>query len=111
LRTSLYDLRDTLESWWDVGLKETLEFITENKDILPDIDLDFLQKSFDIIPDGLQESFWENFETIKNLIPDLSETNFENIGSSWKEILENVDGEIKNFLDNNVGGLIENFKN
>lgn len=110
LRTSLYDLQHILEVWWETGMKETLEFIQENKEILPEIDLSFLEAWFELIPEGLREAFGDNLSEITELIPNFQETNFQDIGSAGKEVLENVDDGIKGFLDENVGGLIDSFK-
>lgn len=111
LRSSAYDLRDILNTWKNAGLAETLEFLSENKELLKNLDLSFLKSSFDFIPVGLREQFSENFRDITNAIPSLWDIGVENIWESIEWTLDAIDGGIKDFLDDNAWGIIDRFKN
>lgn len=110
LRSSAYDLQDILETPDMPGLWETLDFLSENKDLLEGLDLSFLKSWFDIIPDWLKESFSDNLSDLKNLIPDLWDVNIDTMSESATDALNSIDTGIKDFLDSNAGWLIDKFK-
>lgn len=106
LRSSAYDLKDILATGEDAWLWETLAFLSDNKDILENLDLSFLKSNFDFIPDGLKDKFSENFNEIRNTVPSLWDINLDSVGDT----LNTIDTGIKDFLDDNVGGIIDRFK-
>ena len=97
LQSTLYDIQDMIELE-DISLLENLQSL--------------LQTQQDFIPEGLQEEFQKNMNTLQNIINSdmLENINFENIDSAGREALQNIDGNIQNFLDVNFWEFIENVR-
>ena len=110
LRSSAYDLQDILQTSDMTGLWETLDFLSDNKDLLQGLDLSFLRSWFDIIPAWLRESFSNSLDDVKDLIPELWDIDVDTIGNSAKDALNSIDTGVKGFLDSNVGWLLDKFK-
>lgn len=109
--TSAFDLQDIIDSWSTRWLKETLQFIQVNAASLDRENLNILKWWLDYIPEGLLEEFSENFNALwKILNIDFSQIQNINSWTFW-EVLDTTDRVIQDFLEENVGGLLNQFSN
>lgn len=109
--TSAFDLQDIIDSWSTRWLKETLQFIQVNAASLDRENLNILKWWLDYIPEGLLEEFSENFNALwKILNIDFSQIQNINSWTFW-EVLDTTDRVIQDFLEENVGGLLDQFSN
>jgi len=106
-----YDLQDIIDSGSSEWLAQTLEFINSNVDWLNPENLNILKWWLDYIPEWLLEEFSENFNSLWDIL-DIDFGKLQNI-NSWTigEVLDSTDDAIQNFLDENVGWLLDQFSN
>lgn len=107
LQSSAYDLQDIVESKSTKGISETLALLSENKQALWDIDMSFLSGWLEYLPAGLLEEFKTSFWDISSLLNiDLNAIKNINPNSVW-DLLNGADWAVQDFLDKNVGGLLQ----
>ena len=68
LRSTLLDFQDLIKTKNLDNIWETLSIITDNKDLLKNIDVKSIISSEDLIPETLRSMLWDNFEDIKSLL-------------------------------------------
>ena len=105
LRSTLLDLEDMIKSKNLDNIGGTLSIITENKDLLKNIDIKSIISTQDLIPESLKNMLWENFDDIKSLLNiNIKATDFPTDIWSLKntaeeKIAEGLDG-ILNIINN-----------
>jgi len=109
--TSAFDLQDIIDSWSTQWLGETLNFIQGNASSLDSENLNILKWWLDYIPEGLLEEFSDNFNTLWEIL-NIDFSQIQNINSwTFWEVLDTTDQAIQNFLEENVGGILDQFSN
>jgi hypothetical protein len=109
--TAWYDLQDMLESGNTQWVEETVSFIQDNIKGMNPENLSLLKWWLEYIPAWLLEEFSESFDSLWEILNiDFSQVKNINSGTIW-DVLDSADSTIKGFLDDNVGGLLEQFSN
>ena len=105
LRSTLLDLEEIIKSKNFDNMWDTLSIITENKDLLKNIDIKSIISTQDLIPESLKNMLWDNFDDIKSLLNiDIKATDFPTDIWSLKDkaeekIADGLDG-ILNIINN-----------
>ena len=68
LRSTLLDLEDMIKSKNLDNIGDTLSIITDNKDLLKNIDIKSIISTEDLIPESLKNMLGDNFDDIKSLL-------------------------------------------
>jgi len=105
IRSTSFDLGDIVQNASPQWLSETLSLLSDHEDILSGMDISVIENAMKYIPSDLIDEFKSEFDTIK----DLFNKGIPNIDSPTN-ILDSADNAIKWFLDDNVGGFIEDLR-
>ena len=68
LRSALLDFEELIQTKNLENISGTLSIITENKELLKNIDIKNIISSENLIPDSLKTMLWDNFDDIKSLL-------------------------------------------
>ena len=105
LRSTLLDLEEIIKSRDFSNIWDTLSIVTENKDVLKNIDIKNIISTEDLIPESLQNILWDNFDDIKSLlnidikVTDLTPDIWSLKNQAEEKIAEGLDG-ILNIINN-----------
>ncbi len=113
IRSTAYDLQDMIRTRSSLGMKEVLSLLSENKDILKNIDVSFLKEDLQYIPEGLRKEFKTSFEDIQNIFEfDINLKNLPNLENIWntaKNLLKNADKWAQDFLNKSAKNILDRF--
>ena len=115
VRSSVYDLQDMLEIGDVSAMSDTLWFLSEHKDVLPEIDSSFLTESLSWIPKGLQGEFMDqldnfNFEGFLDI--SIPETPSIDVWDLWERAIQgiqSIDTNVQDFVGDAAGNLFDQF--
>lgn len=111
INAAWYDLQDILESGNTQWLEDTIEFLQNNIQKLDEENIFLLKGGLQYIPEELLEEFWNSFQQLGEIL-NIDISNLQNINpSKIGNALDTVDGAIQNFLDENVGWLLQQISN
>lgn len=106
LRSTLLDLEDMIKSKNLDNIWDTLSIITDNKDLLKNIDIKNIISTEDLIPESLKNILGDNFDDIKSLLNiDIKATDFAT-PNIW-ELKDKAEERIADGLDG-IFNLINN---
>ena len=113
VRSSVYDLQDIFDAGNVEAAKETLSFLGQHRDILPEIDSSFLGEWFKNLPTKAREEFQASlsgFEWILD-IDFWSVTNIDlgDLKNSATESLQSIDQGVQKFIGDKAENLIDQF--
>lgn len=109
--TAAYDLQDIIDSWNTEDLSTTLWFINKHVESLDSDNLNVLKWGLNYVPEGLLNEFSESFNSLWEVL-NINFSTIKTVNSGTiGDILDSADSAIKWFLDDNVGGLIQQFSN
>ena len=104
LRSSLFDFEELIKSKDLSNISGTLSILTDNKDILQNLDIKSIISIEDLIPENLRSLLWENFDDMKSLLNiNIEDITVPNVG----EIKDIAEEKIADGLDN-IFNLINN---
>ncbi len=118
VKYSLYDLKDALDTNNFVWVKNVLELIGENKDILPDLDSDIL-KDIQLLPDSLKEVFSDQMDVLEKLVSKevfskiLTDISLDSVGTKAKTLLNSSTDSAAKWFDaakNTIEWFIQKIK-
>ena len=115
VRSSIYDLQDMLQVGDVSAMSDTLWFLSEHKDLLPEVDSSFLSDSLSWIPKGLQREFLDQLENfdfggfLDISIPDTSNIDIWDIWERAIEGIQSIDSNVQDFVGDAAGSLFEQF--
>ncbi len=113
VRSSVYDLQDMIQLG-DIGAaRETMSFLSDHKDILPNIDSSFLWSEFEKLPNKLKGEFQDaisDFEGILDFqIPETPNINVWGLEQQAREGIQSIDKKIQDFVGDKAGNLLDQF--
>lgn len=106
VKNTLYDINDMIESNNLSKLWESVNVLVNNKEVVKNLWIDFNSYvNLSLVPDSLKESMVKSLEPLKDIL------NINLDFASIKDLEEKAKWKINEFLDENVWGLIDSFKN
>nr|MDD3720254.1 FecR domain-containing protein [Candidatus Gracilibacteria bacterium] len=106
VKNTLFDINDMISSNNLSNLNESIKVLIDNKNIVKNLNLDFNNYvNLSLVPDGLKDSLINGLAPLKDIF------NINLDIDSIKSLEESARGKINDFLDENVGGLIDSLKN
>ena len=120
VQSSVYDVQDILQSGNVEALSDTLTFLSEYKNVIPEVDIWFLVTDIQELPQELREKFsgsFESFNTIFEInipqVPSISISGIEQtvsgtIGSAING-MNAVEDEVQDFISDKASDVFERF--
>lgn len=99
LESTAHDVEDIVDSGTLDALWETLWVFSWYEDMIPEIDIKNILDDINILPEDLQWELKTSFRELENMFQ-------ATIAIDSQESLDAIDSWIQNFLEDNVGGLI-----
>ena len=113
VRSSVYDLQDIFELWNIEAAKETLSFLGQHRDILPNIDSSFLGEWLGELPAKLRSEFQESlswFEWVLDFkVPEVPNIDISSLEGKARESIQSIDKNVQDFIGNGALKLRDQF--
>ncbi len=103
MQTSSYDLADAAKQNITLWMQETLNFIENTSQKIPNLEFTLPEVSLDYLPEWLREQFEWSIRDIGSYL------NFDTINIPTN--LNDLDSGMQDFLDNTVGGFLDSINN
>lgn len=113
VRSSVYDLQDMLELWDTNAVSDTLNFLSEHKNTLEDIDSSFLSDSIAKLPNKLWSELQEQLQGFEGIL-DFSLPSPEGIDvgtfeQKARDSIKSIDSGVQEFIGEKAGNLLDQF--
>ena len=93
VKYSIFDFKDILDSSDNKNFKETLSLLSDNKEVLENLNFDFKNTiNLELIPEDLRKEFKNNFEELKGVFGDsFSDVNLDDLSGLKNKAEEKIE--------------------